>query len=53
MKGKITDHLVDLESLQDQGVPEEVLEMLDLMISDDPELRPDIDEVEHFFEEEL
>ena len=53
LKGKITDHLVDLESLQDQGVPDEVLEMLDLMISDDPELRPDIDEVEHSFEEEL
>ena len=51
LNGKITEHPVDLEDLLDKGVEEGLLELLDLMLSDDPDLRPDIDEVKDYFDQ--
>lgn len=53
LEGKISDQPADLENLLQKGVPEETLEMIDLMISEDPCCRPDIDEVEKYFKERM
>lgn len=50
LAGKISEQPADLEELLQKGIPEDTLEMIDLMISEDPVCRPDIDEVEKFFE---
>lgn len=53
LDGKISERPTDLEALLSKGIPEETLEMIDLMISEDPDCRPDIDEVESYFEGKL
>lgn len=53
MAGKISEHPADLEELLQNSIPEDVLGMIDLMVSEDPVCRPDIDEVETFFKGKL
>lgn len=51
LNGKITEQMTDLEDLYQKGADENTLELIDLMLSEDPEMRPDIEEVKNYFDQ--